>query len=118
MQKNIRNAAQACRAAAILGILPVAPHVFYSSFLDDKDEQDRELGMYLGIEELSACAVLLKLKFHGWEASEGMGREERFMQNIERPVVEVNVGDESFGAILAGMLKALEELEKLGYSVN
>lgn len=42
----------ACGLVATYGYLPLAPHLFFTEFLDDSNPTERELGMKLGLELL------------------------------------------------------------------
>lgn len=56
-EKNIQKAQGYCREAMELwpDVLPIAPHVYFTQFLDDTNEKERELGMAAGIALLSMC---------------------------------------------------------------
>ena len=60
MEKNIIKAQGYCREAAELwpDVLPIAPHVYCTQFLDDTNPQDRAVGMDMGISLLSMCDEL------------------------------------------------------------
>ena len=38
------------------GYIPIAPHLLYPQFLNDDDEQERELGLFFGNALMSKCA--------------------------------------------------------------
>ena len=54
-ERNIANALRFCRFAIDRGYDPIAPHVYYTRFLDDGNPTDRELGLYLGLRHLKHC---------------------------------------------------------------
>lgn len=71
-KRNIKLAQAACRLVTELGMLPIAPHLFFPQFLDDSDKDEREKGMLLGRELLCTCD---ELWVFGDRRSEGMQAE-------------------------------------------
>lgn len=69
-----------CRQIVEEGNAPVAPHLFYTQFLDDEYEADREIGTYMGLVDLSQCQEFLLVIVDGI-ISEGMNRE---IQEVSR----------------------------------
>ena len=41
LRKNIDQAKRACRLAVSRGLIPLAPHLYFTQFLDDNDPQER-----------------------------------------------------------------------------
>lgn len=62
----------ACRYAVASGYRPICPHLYYPEFLDDNVEDEREIGMLLGVISLSECKELWVV---GRRISEGMKKE-------------------------------------------
>ena len=60
MEKNITKAQGYCREAAELfpDVVPIAPHVYCTQFLDDTQPEERAAGMDMGIAMLSMCSEL------------------------------------------------------------
>lgn len=52
-EKNIQNALDYCLLAAKAGMMPFAPHVYCTRFLDDEIPAERELGLAMGLEMLA-----------------------------------------------------------------
>lgn len=74
-EKNIQKAQGYCREAMEKwsDVLPIAPHVYFTQFLDDTNEKERELGMAAGIALLSICD---EIWVYGMEnPSQGMASE-------------------------------------------
>lgn len=44
LRKNIDQAKRACRLAVSRGLIPLAPHLYFTQFLDDNDPQERKFG--------------------------------------------------------------------------
>ena len=73
IQGNIEKANEYCRWAMLThGALPIAPHTYFTQFLDDLDPAERELGINAGIELLTGCDELWHF---GDRVTEGMARE-------------------------------------------
>lgn len=58
MEKNIKKAQSYCRFAISKGYIPLAPHLHYPQFLDDKDIDERELGLRIALILLGKCEEL------------------------------------------------------------
>lgn len=56
--RNIGVAKTACERVARLGAIPIAPHLYFTQFLNDDDSEDRVLGMKLGLDVLESCDEL------------------------------------------------------------
>ena len=72
MDENIDRVHNACRMASALGLLPLAPHGYFTNFLNDRNPQEREEGMELGMEWLAQSDEVWVV---GTRVSEGMSRE-------------------------------------------
>ena len=72
MEKNVKTAKRMCRLATEKGYAAFAPHLFYTQFLDDENEQHRDTGIQAGLEFLAACNELWMLDC---EPTEGMKTE-------------------------------------------
>ena len=73
---NRRVARYFCRKVVLEGKQPIAPHLYYTQFLDDGDERERRIGTQIGIKELREADEFL-LIIIGGRISEGMRREIR-----------------------------------------
>lgn len=60
MERNITKAQGYCREAVELfpDVVPIAPHVYCTQFMDDTNPKERALGMELGLSLLSMCSEL------------------------------------------------------------
>jgi len=73
IQRNIDRAKLYCRLVMLTGVFRAfAPHVLYTSFLDEASEAEREMGIAAGIDDLLECRWLFKFTD---TVSSGMGRE-------------------------------------------
>ena len=55
---NLVKTAKYCRYAIAQGHHPIAPAIFYSSFLNDGDPEERKKGRQFGLEILEGCGEL------------------------------------------------------------
>jgi hypothetical protein len=69
---NIQNAKKYARYVCKQGYIPMAPHIYFTQFLDDHIDADRKLGLDFGIMWLSICK---ELWVFGMDLSEGMEGE-------------------------------------------
>lgn len=72
VEVNIVRANRYCRFAATEGVVPLAPHTIFTQFLDDNDKEERETGIFLGLELLKHCE---ELWVFGSKVTEGMEKE-------------------------------------------
>lgn len=83
---NIERARKYCRDALLNdGCIPIAPHTYFTQFLDDTNAIERAIGMECGIELLDMCD---ELWVFGTTISEGMRAEiDYFEEHYNRPIV-------------------------------
>ena len=72
VEANQEAARRYCRYAVDAGYVPVAPHLFFPQFMDDTDEEERNLALFMDIVLLSKCA---ELWVFGGTISKGMSIE-------------------------------------------
>ena len=71
--KNIKLARIYCEyVVREFGHIPVAPHIYFTQFLDDNNSQDREFGINAGLSLLSECD---ELWYFGDRVTRGMTNE-------------------------------------------
>lgn len=70
LKQNRKRVNQACRLLTIMGYMPLAPHAYFTGFLDE--EKEREKGLQLGLEWLSWADELWTFGSH---ISAGMSAE-------------------------------------------
>ena len=69
---NERRAIRYCRFAVRQGCIPIAPHIYFTRFLDDRNPEDRRLGLFMGQVLLSKC---VELWVFGDRITDGMEQE-------------------------------------------
>ena len=72
IESNRKAAIKYCRYEIECGNVPFAPHLFFPQILTESNQEERELGISLGIEMMKACD---ELHVFGDRISEGMKRE-------------------------------------------
>lgn len=85
IEGNLRRAAAYSRAAVESHAIPITPHLFFASFLDDTKRADRAVGMAMGIELLKKCDELWVFG----KPSEGMAAEIAEAERLQKPIIYV-----------------------------
>ena len=86
IERNIMRALDHCREAAELGVLPIAPHAYFTRFLDDSVPQERALGMEFGRELLRMCDEVWAYNLERMSA--GMAEEIALARELGIPVLD------------------------------
>ena len=55
-QKNAAAAVEYCRYAIDRGVIPIAPHIYFTQFLNDDIPEQREFGLQIGLDAMSECS--------------------------------------------------------------
>lgn len=72
VEGNVEKARSFCRFALKKNCIPLAPHLLFPQFMDDKDSEERELAMFMDIILMGKCSEVWVL---GNEISSGMTKE-------------------------------------------
>jgi hypothetical protein len=72
VETNVTAARRYCRFAVAIGYIPIAPHLFFTQFLNDADSFERKLGMRFGHILMDRCA---EVWVFGSRISSGMNEE-------------------------------------------
>ena len=73
MEENIRKAHTYCKyVVREHRMIPIAPHIYLTQFLDDENAEDREFGLKAGLSLLSECD---ELWYFGDQITRGMTDE-------------------------------------------
>ena len=83
IERNIANARRYCRFAVDSGSIPLAPHLLFPQFMDDSNEHDHGLVMFMNMALMSKCA---EMWVFGEHISKGMAAEIRKAKEKQRPV--------------------------------
>ena len=90
VEGNVAFAKAACRYAAAQGYTPVAVHLMYPQFLDDRVPKERETGLKMGRRVLAACE---EIWLCGERMSAGMKAEEAEAKRLGIPIRKVPSSD-------------------------
>lgn len=80
---NIKRAQDFCRFALEKGNIPLAPHLMFPQFMDDSNEQERELAIFMDIILMGKCQEVWVL---GDVISRGMSIEIEKAKKRRQPV--------------------------------
>ena len=73
IRNNIENAKSYCEyVVKECGAIPIAPHIYFTQFLDDDAPEERTFGIMAGLQLLSECD---ELWYFGDRVSKGMVTE-------------------------------------------
>lgn len=87
MEFNTARAQKFCRFAVLQGVIPFAPHLLFTQFLDDNAPKERRLGLDMGMKIMEYCH---ELWVFGSRISEGMKAEIEAAQRLGRPIYYFN----------------------------
>ena len=90
VEGNVAFAKAACRYAAAKGYTPVAVHLMYPQFLDDRVPKEREAGLKMGRRVLAVCE---EIWLCGERMSAGMKAEEAEAKRLGLPIRKVPSSD-------------------------
>ena len=80
---NIQTARASILYAVLEGAIPYTSHLYFPQFLDDDDQDCRELGQLLGLMWLQECDELWVI---GRRISDGMKKEIEMAKKLDIPV--------------------------------
>ena len=89
VERNVEYARKYCRFVVQRGFIPIAPHLFSPQFLDDKNPEERKLGMSMAKDLLKDCEELWV--FSGI-LSEGMKAEIELANKLGIEIVNIPGG--------------------------
>ncbi len=79
-KENVEKAKKYCRMLVDMGYIPIAPHVYFSQFMDDKNPEDRRKALEMNKKILEFCD---ELWIFGDEITEGMREEIEYFKKIK-----------------------------------
>lgn len=87
-EHNITMAQEYCQTIMMTmpGWVPVAPHVYFTQFLDDTVEPQRSMGIEAGLALLDRCDAMIV--FYMQNPSSGMKKEIRYAEEKGIPVLD------------------------------
>ncbi len=69
VEENKKNAVSYARITAMSGDVPIVPHLYFPSFLDDNIPNERMTGIAMGLELMDMCD---EVYVFGFDITEGM----------------------------------------------
>lgn len=91
-ERNVLLVKNACKNVAEKGYIPIAPHLYFTQFLDDGKPEERTFGRTLGIAAMDYCDELWI--FTEGLISDGMLKEIVLAADLEIPVRMFEVSGE------------------------
>ena len=85
IEGNLKKAAAYCRAIAEAGAVPMAPHLYFSGYLDDRIPEERTAGMKMGLHILKRCDELWVFG----TPTEGMKGEIKLAMSLNIPILYI-----------------------------
>ena len=116
--ENARRARAICRGMILAGHVPIAPHVYFTQFLDDSVEAERRDGILAAQGLMTICQVFVVWRPADERESVGMQGDISAARRLGLPVVDLlrffqmNVqNDEARRAlVLGGLFDGIEDL--------
>lgn len=87
IKRNMENAKNYAAFAVRRGKMPMCPHIYFTQFLNDAVESEREIGLNLALQMLKRCK---EIWVFGEYISCGMNHEIRMAQKWNIPVRNFN----------------------------
>ena len=83
IETNTKLARQYCRHVVDKGFIPIAPHLLFPQFMDDKKSEERAQAIEMNFGTLQRCT---ELWVFGREITIGMWQEIKKAQELDIPV--------------------------------
>lgn len=80
---NLKKAKKYCKMASDKGFIPICPHLYFTQFLNDDCENERNAGIDMGLSLLRRCK---EVWVFGDYISEGMSAETAYAITIRAPI--------------------------------
>lgn len=85
IDENIKYAQKICRKIILNGDIPIAPHLYFTQFLNDKIEKERNLAIDINLKIIDRCDFLLICNKN---VSDGMKKEIEYAKKIKKEIKE------------------------------
>ena len=83
IENNLQRARRFSRFALMQGAIPITPHLLFTQFMDEGNDEERRLGIFMGLVLLRKCR---ELWYFGPTISEGMELEIKKAREFGLPV--------------------------------
>ena len=87
-RRNFEVACDMSRRALEAGITPIAPHLMYPRFMDDRDRDERRVSLLAGLELLGVCDEVWYCGDYG--ISDGMKQELYQALSLKKPIYRID----------------------------
>lgn len=85
IEGDLKKTAAYCHATAESGAIPIAPHLYFSAYLDDRIPEERAAGMKMGLHILKRCDELWVFG----TPTEGMKGEIKLAMSLNIPILYI-----------------------------
>ncbi|WP_432748389.1 DUF4406 domain-containing protein [Pectinatus frisingensis] len=113
IQTNTEIALKAAKAVMKLGYIPIVPHLYFTRFLDEDNQKERDLGIASGIDWMQSCKEIWII---GNRITEGMKLELQAAQNLKLPIKKCLLKNDGIKMISA--LTITEKISMADYVNN
>jgi len=86
IKENINKAKGYSKRIVSRGHIPITPHIYFTQFLDDTIEAERNMGRKMGMELLRLCD---ELWVFGDKITEGMKKEIDYCKKIKKKIIYI-----------------------------
>jgi len=94
MELNQKRARVYCKYVKDKGFVPYAPHLLFTQFMNDDEEEDRKQAIVMNAEMLTRCDELWV--FNDYGISSGMRSEITLAGELKKPVIYVSLYDTEY----------------------
>jgi len=85
IEKNMERARKFSRQVILEGHFPLTPHIYFTQFLDELNEKERNIGINAGLEWIKECD---EIWIFDKEISEGMKKEIKSAKKQNKKIVQ------------------------------
>ena len=90
VENNVKMAKEYCAYAVRCGFIPICPHIYFTEFLSDVNETERQRGINMGLQLLGLCVEMWVFG----KVTEGMQQEIDEAKRIGIPFTHRERSDE------------------------
>jgi nucleoside 2-deoxyribosyltransferase len=95
-EENRKLTTDVCRIiTAKTSYIPLAPHLYFPTFMKEKNTTERSLGISAGFKWLDSCDVMIVIMKNN-QITEGMMDEINYAKKLEKPIIAFKNYDDFF----------------------
>ena len=91
IESNVGRARIICRALVLADHLPIAPHLYFPQFMDDKVAAERDTGIARGHQLMRLCRAVVKWWPSDTEIGGGMESDLQRAAELDLPVLHLRL---------------------------